>query len=264
MDHKFLGEQIIPIVKEAGLFIRSQFGKVVAADIETKSRNSLVSYVDKEAERMLVKGLGELIPGSTFITEEGTVTQGESEWTWIIDPLDGTTNFLQQIPIYSVSVGLLQHGRLVIGVVYSVEQDEMFWATKGGGARLNGQPIRVSDRVEVGSAMIATGFPYASRELIPRLTSIFGHFLDQGQGIRRLGSAAVDLAYVACGRFDMYYETTLNPWDIAGGILLVEEAGGIVTDFSGNDQMLSNGQVIASSPGIHQAVQAHIHRIFGA
>ena len=150
MDVTILTGEILPVVREAGLFIKSQFGRVTAGDIETKSRNSLVSYVDKEAERMLVRGLVAIMPGSTFITEEGTVAQGESEWTWIIDPLDGTTNFLQQIPIYSVSVGLLQHGRLVVGVVYSVEQDEMFWATKGGGAWLNGGPIRVSqERSEI-------------------------------------------------------------------------------------------------------------------
>ncbi len=264
MDHTLLTEQILPIVRDAGLFIRSQFGKVTASDIETKSRNSLVSYVDKEAERMLVAGLGALIPGSTFITEEGTVAQGASEWTWIIDPLDGTTNFLQQIPMYSVSVGLRHGDVLVVGVVYSVEQDEMFWAVKGGGAWLNGQPIRVSGQDDVQSAVVATGFPYASRDLLPRLTSIFGYFLQHAQGIRRLGSAAIDLAYVACGRFDVYYETTLNPWDIAGGILIVEEAGGIVTDFSGERAMLDNGQVIAATPGIHQAVAEHIGRFFAA
>lgn len=264
MDHKLLTEQVIPIVREAGLFIKSQYGKVVAADIETKSRNSLVSYVDKEAERMLVSGLGALIPGSGFITEEATVAQGASEWTWIIDPLDGTTNFLQQIPIYSVSVGLQHGGMLVAGVVYSVEQDEMFWAWKGGGAWLNGQLIRVTGQSDVNAAVVATGFPYASRDLLPKLTAIFEYFLHYAQGIRRLGSAAIDLAYVACGRFDVYYETTLNPWDIAGGILLVEEAGGIVTDFNGGREMLHNGQVIAAAPGIHQAVEEHISRIFGA
>lgn len=264
MDHQLLVEQIIPVVRDAGAFIKSQFGKVVAAAIETKSRNSLVSYVDKEAERMLVRGLGALIPGSSFITEEGTVAQGSSEWTWIIDPLDGTTNFLQQIPFYSVSVGLRHGDILVIGVVYSVEQDEMFWASKGGGAWCNGQLIRVSGQTDVTAAVVATGFPYASRDLLPRLTAIFEYFLSHAQGIRRLGSAAIDLAYVACGRFDVYYETTLNPWDIAGGILLVEEAGGIVSDFNGGRTMLRSGQVIAASPGIHQAVEAQISRIFGA
>ena len=221
MDLKSLLDQVLTVTEEAASFIRSQAGKVKSNEIEIKSRNSLVSYVDKQAEQILVSGLGPLIPGAGFITEEDTVTQQKSEYTWIIDPLDGTTNFLQQIPLYSVSIGLIHHDQIVLGVVSDVEQHETFYAWKGGGAWCNGERITVSNRTDVQDAVVATGFPYSSRDVLPQLTSVFEFFLKNAGGIRRLGSAAIDLAYVACGRFDVYYETTLNPWDIAGGIILV-------------------------------------------
>ncbi len=245
MDLKSILDEAMVVTLEAADFIRSQAGKVTAEDVITKSRNSLVSYVDKTAEEILVKGLSDILPGAGFITEEETVTQHPSEYTWVIDPLDGTTNFLQQIPVYSVSVGLVHNGQIVVGIVSDVEQKETFYAWKGGGAWCNGETISVSNRTDVQDAVVATGFPYSSRDVLPQLTAVFEFFLKNARGIRRLGSAAIDLAYVACGRFDVYYETTLNPWDIAGGILLVEEAGGSVSDFSGNREMMENGQIIA-------------------
>lgn len=264
MDYKTILDDSLTITAEAAAFIRSQAGKVKSEQIEAKSRNSLVSYVDKTAEEMLVKGLRKILPTAGFITEEGTVVQQKSEYTWVIDPLDGTTNFLQQIPVYAVSVGLLHHDQLVVGIVSDVEQEEAFYAWKGGGAWCNGERIHVSGQTNVLDAVVATGFPYASRDVLPQLTSVFEYFLKNARGIRRLGSAAIDLAYVACGRFDVYYETTLNSWDVAGGIILVEEAGGIVTDFSGQHDMMENGQVIAAAPLIHEAVANHIRDIFGA
>lgn len=255
---------LLAICKKAGHFIESNLHQVSAGDIEVKSRNSLVSFVDKQAEKILVRELQDLIPGSGFITEESTIEQSTNEYTWIIDPLDGTTNFLQKIPVYSVSVGLVYQDEIISGVVYSIPQDEAFYAWKGGGAWCNGKRIYVSGQNNVEEAMVATGFPYASRDMLPKLTSVFEYFLVHAKGIRRLGSAAVDLAYVACGRFDVYYETSLNAWDIAAGILLVKEAGGIVTDFNGDQAMLENGQVIAAAPGIHAAVEDHIQSIFEA
>jgi myo-inositol-1(or 4)-monophosphatase len=263
MDLKSIMEAALVVTEEAAAFIRSQAGKVTAEDVISKSRNSLVSYVDKTAEEMLVQGLGKIIHGAGFITEEETVAQRVSDYTWVIDPLDGTTNFLQQIPVYSVSVGLVHQDQIVLGIVSDVEHKETFYAWKGGGAWCNGRKISVSGRSDVQDAVVATGFPYASRDVLPQLTAVFDFFLKNARGIRRLGSAAIDLAYVACGRFDVYYETTLNPWDIAGGIILVEEAGGIVTDFSGNRNMMTNGQVIAAPAQIHDAVAGHIRSIFG-
>lgn len=264
MDLKSILDQALVVAREASDFIHSQAGKVTDGDIITKSRNSLVSYVDQTAEEMLVRGLSQILPEAGFITEEGTVNQKTSEYTWIIDPLDGTTNFLQQIPVYSVSIGLTYRNQLVLGIVSDVEQHEMFYAWKGGGAWCNGHPIRVSERTQISDAVVATGFPYAASDVIPQLTKIFEYFLKNGKGIRRLGSAAIDLAYVACGRFDIYYETTLNPWDIAAGILLVEEAGGKVSDFEGRYGMLENGQVLAGPQALHEAASAEIQSIFGA
>lgn len=264
MDFTLIIDQVLKVTEEAAEFIRSQAGKVDADKIETKSTNSLVSYVDKEAERILVEGLNKIIPGAGYITEEGTVTQQTSEYTWVIDPLDGTTNFLQQIPVYAVSIGLLHEDKLIIGIVSDVEHRETFYAWKGGGAWCNGKQIHVSQRTDVNDAVVATGFPYASRDVLPQLTSVFDYFLKNARGIRRLGSAAIDLAYVACGRFDAYYETTLNSWDIAGGIILVEEAGGIVTDFSGGNDMMNNGQVIAAPKELHATVAQNISTFFQA
>jgi myo-inositol-1(or 4)-monophosphatase len=263
MDLKSILDQAMVVTLEAAGFIRSQAGKVKADDVITKSRNSLVSYVDKTAEEILVKGLGKIIPQAGFITEEETVAREKSEYTWIIDPLDGTTNFLQQIPLYSVSVGLVHNGEIVLGIVSDVEQQETFYAWRGGGAWCNGEKISVSGRTDIQDAVVATGFPYSSRDVLPQLTEVFEFFLKNAAGIRRLGSAAIDLAYVACGRFDVYYETTLNPWDIAGGIIIVEEAGGVVTDFSGKKNMMDNGQIIAGPVEIHKATEGHIRAIFG-
>ncbi len=263
MDLKEVLEKALIVVDDAAVFIRSQAGKVKAHEIITKSKNSLVSYVDQTAEEMLVRGLRNILPKAGFITEEETVAQETSETTWIIDPLDGTTNFLQQIPFYAVSVGLVHKGDIVLGIVSDVENKETFYAWRGGGAWCNGKRIYVSKRTEIKEAIVATGFPYASRGNLPKLSSAFDFFLNNASGIRRLGSAALDLAYVACGRFDVYYETTLNAWDIAGGILLVEEAGGKATDFRGENKMLENGEVIAAPAEIHNAVSAHIRVIFG-
>jgi myo-inositol-1(or 4)-monophosphatase len=263
MELKLILDEVLIVTEEAAAFIRSKAGKVTEGDVETKSKNSLVSFVDKTAEEILVRGLGKIIRDSGFITEEETVAQLQSEYTWVIDPLDGTTNFLQQIPVYAVSVGLMHKDELVLGVVSDVERNEVFYAWKGGGAWCNGINIHVSERTHVSDSVVATGFPYASKDVVPQLITVFEFFLKNARGIRRLGSAAIDLAYVACGRFDVYYETTLNAWDIAGGILIVQEAGGIVSDFSGNQNMMKNGQVIAGAPSIHKESADHIRNIYG-
>ncbi len=263
MDYRIITEEICKSTTRTAAFIQQHAGKVAQGDIEIKSRNSLVSFVDKTAEQMLVEDLGKLIPEAGFITEEGMVHQHQSEFTWIIDPLDGTTNYLQDIPVYSISVALVHNEEIVCGVVHSIPQHEIFFAWKGGGAWLNGTQIHVSGQTIVQDTVVATGFPYAHRDVLPKLTAVFEYFLEHARGIRRLGSAAVDLAYVACGRFDVYYETSLNAWDIAAGILLVEEAGGAVSDFSGGRNMLRSGQVIAAAPGVHAAVVTHIQEVFG-
>ena len=262
MDYQTLLQQSLPVVEEAAAFIRSQAGKVSEQEVETKEHNSLVSYVDKTAEEILVKGLRTILPEAGFITEEETTLQVESNYTWIIDPLDGTTNFLQNIPFYCVSVGLTHNGELVVGIVSDVVHQETYYAWKGGGAWCNGVQISVSDRASVVDAVVATGFPYAALNVSQSLVDVFEYFLKNARGMRRLGSAALDLAYVACGRFDIYYETSLNAWDIAGGILLVKEAGGSVSDFTGGQLMLDNGQVISANARMFPEASAIIRKFF--
>jgi myo-inositol-1(or 4)-monophosphatase len=239
-------------VLEAGAFIRSSYGQVADSHIEVKAQNSLVSFVDKEAEDLLVTALSDLMPEAGFITEEDTIQNYEKDLTWIIDPLDGTTNFLQGIPVFAVSVALYGGDEPLLGAVYDIMHDELFTAMRGGGCFLNEKRLGVSKTSRLSDAVVATGFPYNTLEKIPDLLQWFSRFLEHARGLRRLGSAALDLAYVSCGRFDGFYESSLNPWDVAAGALLVTEAGGKVTDFFGGTEYLHRAMIIASNGLIHE------------
>ncbi|MEM1219615.1 MAG: inositol monophosphatase family protein [Bacteroidota bacterium] len=254
LDLSKLCQQAVEVILDVGEFIRSQKGRVGTDRIVEKSKNSLVSYVDQTAEEKLVQGLGTLLEEPTFLTEEGTVIARKGTYRWIIDPLDGTTNFLHRIPAFSVSVGLEVRDELVLGIVYEVNQDECFYAWKGGGAYLNGNQIGVSPATHLSDALLATGFPYYDYSLMQKYLGTLQELMKDTRGIRRLGSAAVDLAYVACGRFEGFFEYSLHPWDVAGGVVLVQEAGGLVTDFKGGADYLFGGSILAASPAIHQAM----------
>jgi myo-inositol-1(or 4)-monophosphatase len=247
-------KQVCAASQKAATFIRSQVGEVSGDQIESKERNSLVSYVDKTAEKILVEALTPVLPSPGFQTEEDTVENSRNEFTWIIDPLDGTTNFLQQIPIFSVSVGLAHHGEIVVGCVIDVMQNDCYYAWREGGSWVNGKRIYVSKKDVMSEVIIATGFPYYEPDKLNKLTDLFREVLASVRGIRRLGSAALDLTYVACGKMDAFYETELNPWDIAAGTILVREAGGLVTDFSGNGDFVEKKQIIGSNGLLHQRV----------
>ena len=229
-------------------FIRNELEKVNPQDIETKSLNSLVSYVDKNAELQLVEKLGKILPEATFLTEEETVINQEGNYRWIIDPLDGTTNFLHQLPFFSISVALEHKGEIISGIVYEVMRKECFYAWKNGGAFLNQNKITVSKRSQIGDTLIATGFPYYDYRGVEPYFEVLEFFIKNTRGVRRFGSAAIDLAYVACGRFDAYYEYSLNAWDVAAGVILVKEAGGKLSDFQGGDNYIFGKEMIAGSP----------------
>ncbi|OWY19351.1 inositol monophosphatase [Sphingobacteriales bacterium UPWRP_1] len=249
---KLLCRQVQEIAAQAGHFIRTEAGKVAPSDIQMKHHNNLVSYVDTTSEKMLVEALAKLLPEAGFLTEENTVAQNQNATLqWVIDPLDGTTNFLYQLPSYAVSVALLQHGRPVLGVVYEVNRSECFWAVKDHGAFLNQTPIYTSKVGQLPDALIGTGFPYYDFELIDAYTDILKTLMRNTKGIRRFGAAAVDLCYVACGRFDAFYEHSLHPWDVAAGSLIVQEAGGVISDFSGGNNYLFGRQIIASAPALY-------------
>jgi myo-inositol-1(or 4)-monophosphatase len=254
MDLKNIERQLIDTCKEVSQFIRKEGSAFDRSRIEQKQGdfNNLVSYVDKEAEKKLVTALKKIFPAAGYITEEGTVEQsGQKEFNWIIDPLDGTTNFLHGLPLFAISVALVHQKQPVVGVVHNIIPDECFHAVKGGKAFCNDKEIRVTAIGHLRESLLATGFPYYHLDKSEVYLDIIKDFLAKTHGIRRLGSAAIDLAYVACGRLEGFFEYNLNPWDVAAGALIVQEAGGSVTDFKGEDNYLFGGQMCASNTSIH-------------
>lgn len=254
--------QVINLTKAIGAYIRNESQKISEIQIEEKGLHDLVSYVDKEAENSLVGELGKIIPGSGFIVEENQTLQQSDEFNWIIDPLDGTTNFLHGVPVFSISIALLHKQELVLGVVYEIMRDECFYSWKGGKAFLNGNPISVTSTSLLDDSLIATGFPYSDYSLVTPYVKLFEDLMKNTRGIRRLGSAAVDLAYVACGRFDLFFEYSLNPWDVAAGAFIVQQAGGRVTDFKAGDNFLYGRQIIACNPILHQTFYPKLENYF--
>ena len=241
------------LVERSADFIQNQLGNVKNQQIETKSLNSLVSYVDKKAEEMLVEGCMKILPEAGFITEEETIEKSaDKEWLWIIDPLDGTTNFLHSLPFFSISAALQHRGKTVMGLVCEVNRRELFYAIKNEGAFLNGKKISCSSTEKLTDSLLATGFPYYDFDRRDAYLKLLGELMPKSRGIRRLGSAALDLAYTACGRFDAFFEYSLAPWDVAAGAFIVEEAGGIVTDFTGGDNYLYGKEIIATNRGINK------------
>ena len=265
MDYTQLSQALATLCRHTGEFIRHEAQTFDRAKVETKGLHDLVSYVDQETERRLVLGLRELLPEAGFITEEGTTGPAaahQTEYTWIIDPLDGTTNFVHGLPCYSISVALLHEKELVAGVVYEVNQDECFRAARGAGAFCNDQPIRVSTAAELGQSLVATGFPYHNFDQLDQYLRLLGAFMRQTHGVRRVGSAAVDLAWVAAGRFESFFEFNLNSYDVAAGILLVREAGGQVTQWLEDGDPLFGREVLASNGAVHGAMQATIREFW--
>lgn len=252
MDLEYIGKQACQIVQEVAQFLKSELGKVDIGQIEHKERNHLVSYVDKTAEKMLIEALEVLIPDAAFLAEESTVAYEKKKWQWIIDPLDGTTNFLHQLPFFSISVALQYQEKTMVGIVHEVNNNETFCAWKDGGAWLNGKPVQVSQTSTLEHSLLATGFPYYDFKYIEEYMKMLQPLILNTRGIRRMGSAALDLAYVASGRFDGYFEHSLSPWDVAAGAFLVQEAGGLVGDFGGNDNYLHGREIVAGNPFIYE------------
>lgn len=254
--------EVITLTRSVARFILNECINFDRAHIEQKQGfNNLVSYVDKEAELRIVSRLKEVLPEAGFITEEGTVEQAsEAPYKWIIDPLDGTTNFLHGLPVYAISIGLAYHDEVVLGVVHDINRDECFHASKGRPAYMNEKEIKVSSLQSLQESLLATGFPYYMFDKKDVYLDIIQHFLTQTHGIRRLGSAAIDLAYVACGRLEGFFEYNLNPWDVAAGTFIVQQAGGVVTDFRGGNQFLFGGELCACCAGVHADMLAIIKK----
>jgi myo-inositol-1(or 4)-monophosphatase len=260
-------EHILEAMKSAcdivGAFQLKHWNQVLAHEVEIKSQNQLVSFVDQESEKILFETLVNALPGSTIIGEESAPDNRHlSEFTWIIDPLDGTTNYLHGLPIFSISVALLHHGDPILALVDCPVLQERFTAQKGKGAWLNGTKISVAQNHKLQDSLIATGFPYHEfREMEPYI-EVLQKLMKETRGLRRMGSAAIDLAYTACGRFDGFFELNLSPWDIAAGILLVREAGGVVSDFKGGEELIFGTQILAGSQLVYPQLQGIIGNSF--
>ena len=247
MDLAGIEKQVMAVCDEVASFIRTERAHFDRSRIEQKdSFTNLVSYVDKESEKQLVQALRAIIPGSGILAEEGTALKGENGYEWIIDPLDGTTNFLHGLPIFAISIGLRRDSKLVMGVVHEVVHSECFHAIENGRAYCNETEIRVSPITALSESLLATGFPYYHSEKKDIYLDIIKEFLERTHGIRRLGSAAIDLAYVAAGRLEGFFEYDLKPWDVAGGAFILQQAGGTVTDFKGGENFLFGGELCAA------------------
>ena len=254
MNLEKIEQGVIEVCREVGEFIRKEANAFDRSRIEQKTVfNNLVSYVDKESEKALVKTLSQLFPAAGFITEEGTVEQSkEHEYNWIIDPLDGTTNFLHGLPLYAISIGLTRNGKPILGVIYDICQRQSYHATEKSPAFLDNQIIKVSAISTLSESLLATGFPYYHFDKREDYLDIIKEFLNETHGIRRLGSAAMDLAFVACGKLEGFFEYNLHPWDIAAGTIIVERAGGKITDFTGGGNFLFGNQFCASNTLVHE------------
>ena len=250
-------EFTIETAKKAGAAVKKYFHEKLTISTKSTDRD-LVTKADLESEKIILNSIKKNFPKHAVLSEEkGRI--GTSEYIWVVDPIDGTTNFAHKYPIFSIAIALIKRGQIILSVTLDPMQDEIFAAEKRKGATLNGQPIHVSECNSISSALIATGFPY-DRETNPRNNlDEFGKIMPRVQGIRRSGSAALDLAYVACGRLDGYWEFHLRSWDFAGGALLVEEAGGYITDVNKAPVSLESTSLIAGTAPIHQALFNAIH-----
>lgn len=264
IDLEKLCAQVRELVSDTASMIkqeRMQFNS--SSGIEIKGHSNFVTYIDKMSEEKLVKGLSALIPESGFIAEEGTSTRKGEEYNWVIDPIDGTTNFIHGLTPYAISVALMWHQELVIGVVYEISHDEVFYAWAGSKAYRNGEVIQVSENAEHQQALIATGFPYYDMGKLQPFMNSMVEVMEKTSGVRRLGSAAMDICYVACGQFEAFWEYGLHPWDVAAGALILKQAGGVISDFNGKDGYLFNGELIASNANYFGKFYEIVHNHLG-
>jgi len=261
MQYKEICFKAMEVVKEGAAYVRERHEKREDLNIEEKGKQNFVTEVDKKAEQILVDGLSELLPEAGFIAEEGTSVKKGDIYNWVIDPVDGTTNFIHGVFPFAISVGLSENGEIVAGIIYEFGLDEYFYAWKGGGAWLNGKAIHASTVSTIGQSLIATGFPYTNFTYLTQFMNSMDYFMKNSHGLRRLGSAATDIAYVACGRYDGFYEYGLNPWDVAAGLLLVKEAGGEVGDFRDHKNPLFSENLICSNANNYREFQEIIEKI---
>ena len=244
--------------RKAGRIIAGAVGRIDLSKVRSKGTHDLVTEVDVQAEAIILEAIKTNFPNHQVLAEESYAGAMESyeniDSLWIIDPIDGTTNFMHGVPPYAVSIAFRHHGELVVGVVYDVAYDELFTAIKGRGLIHNGSPAKTSNTPSLSESLVTTGFPYRAYGHIDQYLSVLKRFMQTSRGVRRPGSASVDLAWVAAGRFDAFFETGLMPWDVAAGIVLVREGGGRISDYSGNPEPSFSAQIVASNGNVHEEV----------
>ncbi len=244
-------QKIIRIAREAGNLIKEDFGKHHLIEYKTNVSN-IVTDTDKKAEKLITEFIGKEFPGHNILAEEGSRKDGSSDYLWVIDPVDGTTNFAHGLPIFSVSIGVMKNDEIIAGVVFDIMRDVMYSAEKGSGSFGNERKLQVSKNEDLRKSLLVTGFPYNVAENPDNVYEKFVAFLKSSRAVRRLGSAAIDCCYVAEGVFDGFWEVSLNPWDICAGKLIIEEAGGKVTNFKGEKVSVFSKQFLASNGFVHE------------
>ena len=246
-----LTQSVCQVAREAGAYIRKERASFSVDKVERKHAHDYVSYVDKGSEQLIVKALRELLPEAGFITEEGSAGHTDEQYVWVVDPLDGTTNFIHGFAPYAVSIALCKGHQIVVGVVYEIVSDECYYAWQNGGAWVNEQPLHVG-KSEINDALLCLQLPYNSDAYKPVISRLIQHFYGNVGSIRMIGSAAIALCYVAAGRLDAYAERYIGQWDYMAGALIVQEAGGHVTNYAGEDYFMEGDSVVATNGVVHQ------------
>ncbi len=259
MDLSILCQSVIDLIKNTANYIRKEAES--SKRIESKGKNDFVTHIDKGSEERLVDGLSKLLPEAGFIAEEGTSKKIGDRFNWIIDPIDGTTNFIHGLSPYAISIALEDNKQIVLGVVYELGLDECFYSWKDAKSYLNGKEISVSKASTVSESLIATGFPYSNYSLMKGFMNSLDYFMKNSHGLRRLGSAATDLAYVACGRFEGFYEYDLKPYDVAAGAFIVQQAGGKNCDFNGGNDYIYGKEIVSSNDLIFDEFKTTINKL---
>jgi myo-inositol-1(or 4)-monophosphatase len=247
---------------ESGKILLASWNDIQSSSIQTKQFSDYVTHVDLASEKAIIEIIAGAFPSHIIMAEESGQTDSTSEYRWIIDPLDGTTNYIHGNPVCAVSVALEKAGELILGVIYDPFRDELFWAESGAGAFLNDRSIKVTKEEHLEHCLIATGFPFKKRENLDVYLKAFANVFKKVSGMRRAGAAAIDLAYVACGRFDGFWESLLKPWDMAAGAIILREAGGTITDFRGTQHFLDSQTVVATNGRIHDKMLALIQDVY--
>lgn len=273
MNLEQITEEVVKVAREAGEYIRAQRRDFDSDKVEAKGTHDYVSYVDKETEKLIVARLKEILPQAKFVTEEGTAidisnevksgvgSPNAKELTWVIDPLDGTSNFVHNMAPYCVAIGLKEEDRVLVGVVYEIVGDEMFYSYEGGKSYMNGQEIHVGKAECVNDAFVCIGYPYNVCDWKPKMKQLVEELYGNCISIRNLGSAQTEICYVACGRFDAYIESYIKPWDVTAGSIIVKNAGGCITDYSGGNKWLTGEETLATNGIIHNELLTRIKDI---